>query len=261
MYVLIFVLKCALSENEYTYFHRILMNRFSYYGIMMQLIGNVLPCCFSSSLRGYFIRPVATSTRTTIDFEYDGYIVSNLTVTKDGNYYQRSTISRSYGRYIRMYLRYSTNDTGVYGYHLTLSSLSSNSSLQRNLAVSLYVPLLVQGNGIQHQMYCNYLIMYIMLTHAVPPRVSVRPSSVILWTDNEHLSIFCSVYSFKSYVTISWFKNNMPVHSESMINGTRLTTAYLRVNYTSDVLSHYTCEAVNAARLRSRSVVTVVFRG
>ena len=91
--------------------------------------------------------------------------------------------------------------------------------------------------------------------------MSIRPSNVILRDFSERLHISCSVYSLQSNPTISWFKDNTPVHSESVIKGTRRTTAYLSVNNTHDVMSHYTCEAVNAAGLRSHSTVTVALRG
>jgi hypothetical protein len=197
-------------------------------------IGTVLPCCFSMGLQGPFVQSVATSSGTDIDLTYDGYSLSKVFLTKDGHHYQFTP--RLYYRHASVHVKYSANDTGVYGYHLTLLR-KSKSTLPKNITVSFYLPVLVQ----------------------VPPHITVRPSSLISRTSSGHLLIFCSVYSYKSDVSISWYKNNGPVPSLK-IKGTRFTTSYLRVNHTPDTFSDYTCKSENVLGKQRRSVVSVVLR-
>ena len=127
---------------------------FSYCGhyiTMLHLIGNELPCCISMDIWSYSIRSAGSTTGTWINsYSIPGpYTVSNVTVTKDGYHYQPKGLYYSYRiRYIRINFEVLPHDTGVYGYHLMMSSSTSSSTLLRNLTVSFYVPLVVQGNGI-----------------------------------------------------------------------------------------------------------------
>ena len=118
---------------------------------MLHFIGNVLPCCFNARLWSDLFAPMGnayTSTWIYLDSIPGQYTVLNVTVTKDGYHYQSQRISFIGDHEFDIYLKYDANDTGVYGYHFKLSSSSSNSTLPRNLSVSFYVPLVVQGNDI-----------------------------------------------------------------------------------------------------------------
>ena len=116
---------------------------------MVQLLGNVLPCC-SLYLRVYvdYFQRVGSSTRIHILFHYYSYAVSNVTVTKDGYHHQPIYTPSFPENYLSINLgETAVNDTGVYGYFLNLSS-SSNSTVLLNPTVSFYVPLIVEGNGV-----------------------------------------------------------------------------------------------------------------
>lgn len=203
-------------------------------------IGNVLPCCSHYYLHWDTrnIQRVGRLSRISIYFYYSGYTISNVTVTKDG-YHYHTDATVFFGRHQEiLFPMVTVNDTGVYGWHLTLSSLS-NSAVLQNLTFSIYTALLVE----------------------VPLQISINPHNVLLRDFNEDLHISCSVYhSLQFSPKVSWFKNSMPVGSDSISKETGHITTYLRVNNTPEALNHYTCKVSTVTGLTGRATVSVVFR-
>jgi hypothetical protein len=207
-------------------------------------IGNVVPCCLLLRLSWLAMPFAGENTLISLRYSYGWYNLLQMMVTKDGhdNNPGRLEISNSsYGKEIKIHFRNMTpSDTGVYGFHLILSPILSEGQDK----VSFYVPIQVQVR--------------------VPPRLTVRPSDVTL-RDCNPLHISCSAYSPWFSPLVSWSKDNVniPVLSKSIIVGSRLTRAYLTVNNTPDVLTHYSCEAGPRSpydEASSRATVSVVLR-
>jgi hypothetical protein len=196
-------------------------------------IGNVWPCCFSTEIWSDSSGQAGSTMHTWILLHSisSSYTVSNVTVTKDGYHFKSS---RQVFHYTIVTLR--PTDIGVYGYHVVLSSLSSNST---HLTVSFYLPLVAKAS----------------------PRISIRPSNIIVQDFDKPFYAFCLAYSFLSFPNISWSEDNVPLHGQwKVISGARFTTAYLNVSNTPDTLRHYTCEVRNSVGLTSRATISVVLR-